>query len=682
MAAARLLVQKGKNGRSLKAKDGDAGFSVQPPPRHEELLHEVTASNARFVLADFGNACWEENQYTADIQMRQYRSPEVILSLPYDCSTDLWSAACMFFECATGDFLFEPQKITEDSENEEEEPPWGSDDDHLRQMIGALGSYPPVEWVCGRPDDPTRRQDWETKLSTTAKTCQNMNKWSKHFEIVCPERDRYRPCSPTSSGAGGSPSQQRTSQGRARRGSSIGGGAKTSRKDVRGVHVSNYKPEEYEKEKENTEHHFDRVGLPRWHGDIRGKLNNAGGRHRRGKPSKELNPRLERQFGTDGLPTIARLPLQTKRERVGRRKAKGRISKSRAADSAAENADGESEIDDDAPGSPTAAEENLAHVMPKPGEPRLPPWSRNWKPEPLPGYANSYGYVNSRGKGGSYGAGPLKRQRVDPGDKPRHTEVPNSVYTGEIGNTYLEFRFRKSKLKACYRRDNDPTVGRSIAADLDEIDGEDWDGLHWPIHHRSIYHKLINLYQWAPCEAGYFSDFLMQMLRWRPEDRMTPAECLTHPWLWQPAIARNLSTHPERNQNFNDNVRAHPLWLHPHRTSVVDKHSQERPFRFQAGPKTLAVQVEAAMSVPGKEPEADAIAKQIHTMHPFTEERKAEAKRLRLTGFGLGASERPWKLNLLETREAHKEGSQISLVVREKEYRYGFFVAIGGILDR
>ncbi|XP_061375183.1 uncharacterized protein LOC133317335 [Gastrolobium bilobum] len=59
-------------------------------------------------LVDFGNACWTYKQFTNDIQTRQYRCPEVLLGSKYSTPADLWSFACICFELATGDVLFDP----------------------------------------------------------------------------------------------------------------------------------------------------------------------------------------------------------------------------------------------------------------------------------------------------------------------------------------------------------------------------------------------------------------------------------------------------------------------------------------------------------------------------------------------------------------------------------------------
>ncbi|KAH8360675.1 protein kinase dsk1-like [Drosophila serrata] len=61
-------------------------------------------------IADMGNACWFDHHFTDDIQTREYRAPEVILGAGYNEKADIWSAACLFWELATGDYLFNPQE--------------------------------------------------------------------------------------------------------------------------------------------------------------------------------------------------------------------------------------------------------------------------------------------------------------------------------------------------------------------------------------------------------------------------------------------------------------------------------------------------------------------------------------------------------------------------------------------
>ncbi|KAI8033230.1 uncharacterized protein LOC128265831 [Drosophila gunungcola] len=60
-------------------------------------------------IADMGNGCWFDRHYTDDIQTREYRSVEVILGAGYNETADIWSAACLFWELATGKYLFDPQ---------------------------------------------------------------------------------------------------------------------------------------------------------------------------------------------------------------------------------------------------------------------------------------------------------------------------------------------------------------------------------------------------------------------------------------------------------------------------------------------------------------------------------------------------------------------------------------------
>ncbi len=88
--------------------------------------------NLQVKIADLGNACWTYHHFTEDIQTRQYRSLEVILGSGYTTSADLWSLACMAFELATGDYLFEPHS----GEN------YTRDEDHIAHIIELLGPIP------------------------------------------------------------------------------------------------------------------------------------------------------------------------------------------------------------------------------------------------------------------------------------------------------------------------------------------------------------------------------------------------------------------------------------------------------------------------------------------------------------------------------------------------------------
>ena len=83
-------------------------------------------------LYDFGNASRFNSNYNKIIQTRQYRSPEVILGINYNETTDLWSLACIVFELATGEYLFNPHKDSNYSKN----------DDHLAKFIQILGKIP------------------------------------------------------------------------------------------------------------------------------------------------------------------------------------------------------------------------------------------------------------------------------------------------------------------------------------------------------------------------------------------------------------------------------------------------------------------------------------------------------------------------------------------------------------
>ncbi|XP_068780260.1 SRSF protein kinase 3 isoform X3 [Struthio camelus] len=90
------------------------------------------APRLRVKIADLGNGCWVHRHFTEDIQTRQYRALEVLLGAGYGPPADIWSTACMAFELATGDYLFEPHSGED----------YSRDEDHIAHVIELLGEIP------------------------------------------------------------------------------------------------------------------------------------------------------------------------------------------------------------------------------------------------------------------------------------------------------------------------------------------------------------------------------------------------------------------------------------------------------------------------------------------------------------------------------------------------------------
>ncbi|XP_054637430.1 SRSF protein kinase 3 [Dunckerocampus dactyliophorus] len=95
-------------------------------------LDPHNADKLRVKIADLGNACWVHKHFTEDIQTRQYRALEVLIGAEYGPPADIWSTACMAFELATGDYLFEPHSGED----------YTRDEDHIAHIIELLGPIP------------------------------------------------------------------------------------------------------------------------------------------------------------------------------------------------------------------------------------------------------------------------------------------------------------------------------------------------------------------------------------------------------------------------------------------------------------------------------------------------------------------------------------------------------------
>mmetsp|Transcript_48341 Transcript_48341/g.127651 ORF Transcript_48341/g.127651 Transcript_48341/m.127651 type:complete len:352 (+) Transcript_48341:429-1484(+) len=123
-------------------------------PRNAEWLRRRRASSTPWVdpgpylrpvdnrikLIDFGNATYEDEHHSSIINTRQYRGPEVLLSLGWDERSDLWSIGSILMELYTGDQLFETHEELE----------------HLALISRIIGELP--EAMLGRAAAPIRER--------------------------------------------------------------------------------------------------------------------------------------------------------------------------------------------------------------------------------------------------------------------------------------------------------------------------------------------------------------------------------------------------------------------------------------------------------------------------------------------------------------------------------------------
>ncbi|XP_028303316.1 SRSF protein kinase 2-like isoform X2 [Gouania willdenowi] len=105
-----------------------------------DLLKAQNADKIIIKIADLGNACWVDKHFSEDIQTCQYRSIEVLIGADYDTPADIWSTACMAFELATGDYLFDPQSGAT----------YTREEDHIAHIIELLGPLPTKFALSGR----------------------------------------------------------------------------------------------------------------------------------------------------------------------------------------------------------------------------------------------------------------------------------------------------------------------------------------------------------------------------------------------------------------------------------------------------------------------------------------------------------------------------------------------------
>lgn len=101
----------------------------------EQFLVDLEAEKPvpECVLCDLGTACWTDKVNTFEVGTRYGRPPEMLVGLRYDPPADIWAAACLAVELATGEPLFDPQDEDDDGN------PLNVDAEHLKLVAEALG---------------------------------------------------------------------------------------------------------------------------------------------------------------------------------------------------------------------------------------------------------------------------------------------------------------------------------------------------------------------------------------------------------------------------------------------------------------------------------------------------------------------------------------------------------------
>lgn len=109
------------------------------------LLRHPKKSGVKVI--DFGSSCRSNKRMYSYIQSRFYRSPEVMLGLPYSVAIDMWSLGCILAEMHTGEPIFS-----------------GSDQfDQMQKIVKLLGMIPAT--MLEKSNDSVRLQFFEKKIS-------------------------------------------------------------------------------------------------------------------------------------------------------------------------------------------------------------------------------------------------------------------------------------------------------------------------------------------------------------------------------------------------------------------------------------------------------------------------------------------------------------------------------------
>lgn len=97
--------------RNVMLKNSSADFFEHPRVPGAKTLRP---RSCRIAVIDFGGAVYAEDRHDGRVGTRQFRGPEVVLGLPWDESSDMWSAGCIISMLYLGQ---RPISVHEDMEH-------------------------------------------------------------------------------------------------------------------------------------------------------------------------------------------------------------------------------------------------------------------------------------------------------------------------------------------------------------------------------------------------------------------------------------------------------------------------------------------------------------------------------------------------------------------------------------
>jgi dual specificity tyrosine-phosphorylation-regulated kinase 1 len=136
------------------------------------LLRHPKKSGVKVI--DFGSSCRSNKRMYSYIQSRFYRSPEVMLGLPYSVSIDVWSLGCILAEMHTGEPLFsgsdqfdQMQKIVKVRRGLTSKTSWCMTCGLTISLFQLLGMVP--EHMLDQSNDQHRLQFFERRRAPTGR---------------------------------------------------------------------------------------------------------------------------------------------------------------------------------------------------------------------------------------------------------------------------------------------------------------------------------------------------------------------------------------------------------------------------------------------------------------------------------------------------------------------------------